>query len=193
MYHKLAHVLVERGQKYGGDGAVLSVPEEDTLWTVLRRALKLQFSQHLWVHLLSANQRALEWTTHYNDLQALSKQLASELSNAYCSLPPPLLLSFPVPSEVVLACSRAGALASFRGLPPPVPPQETYSLMPTLSSSRRADGGGPGGGRGGGGVGGGESLLRVVYLSGVGLSGTDPSSWLVQVSLFAPAMLSPKP
>ena len=70
LHHKLAQVLVERGQRFGGDGAVLSVPEEDKLWTVLRRALKLQYSQSLWVHLISANQRAMEWTTHYNDLQA---------------------------------------------------------------------------------------------------------------------------
>jgi tetratricopeptide (TPR) repeat protein len=186
MYHKLAHVLVERGQKYGGDGAVLSVPEEDTLWTVLRRALKLQYSQHLWVHLLAANQRALEWSTHYTDMQALSKQLASELNHAYCSLPPPLLLSFPIPSQVLLACSRAGTLASFRGLPPPVTPQEARSVLPTTSpGDRRADRGGPGGGGGGAGGadGGGEPLMRVVYLSGVGLSGADPSSSLVQVSL----------
>jgi len=61
MQHKLARTLVERGERFGGDGALLSAQEQDKSLTVLRRALEVQHNHYLWVHLVAANQRAFEW------------------------------------------------------------------------------------------------------------------------------------
>ena len=120
MQHTLARMLIEQSEQFGGEGASRSGQEEDKTLAVLEKALKLQYNQYLWVHLLAANQRAFEWSTHYQDMQSLSKQLVVELKESYCSVPPPLLLSFPIPSQLLFSCSRAAAISAFRHVPTPL-------------------------------------------------------------------------
>ena len=163
MQHVLARWLIERDEQSGAsisDGAPTEVYEQETLRT-LRDALDLLHDQYLWIHLLAANQRALEWTGHhYHDMQSLTKQLAQEISHSHCSLSPHLLLSFPIASEIVLLCSRAIATSAIRHAPPRVNGALERMGEHNPKCSQR--------------------LLRVAYLSGQGFSSAHPTSYLLQ-------------
>ena len=83
---------------------------------------------HTQSHTYTNTQRAFNWTSQHRDMERLEATLAEELKHNHCSFPPPLLLIFPVPADILSACSRAIASAAFRSLAPPVslsPPPRT--------------------------------------------------------------------
>ena len=61
MQLRLAHLLIERGERFRGDGELPLAPDLNETLKVLRRALSLQYHPYLWLHQVTANQRVFDW------------------------------------------------------------------------------------------------------------------------------------